>query len=43
MDIKAPLAKYKEITRVDIDTDIIKKSIDMIMNCSVDTNSEQLL
>ena len=36
MDIKAPLAKYKEITRVDIDTDIIKKSIDMIMNCSVD-------
>lgn len=25
MDIKAPLAKYKEITRVDIDTDIIKK------------------
>ena len=36
MDIKAPLAKYKEITRVDIDTDIIKKSIDIIMNCSVD-------
>lgn len=36
MDIKAPLAKYKDITRVDIDTDIIKKSIDMIMNSGVD-------
>ena len=36
MDIKAPLAKYKEITRVDIDTDIIKKSIDIIMNSNVD-------
>ncbi len=36
MDIKAPLTKYKDITRVDIDTDIIKKSIDMIMNSGVD-------
>lgn len=36
MDIKAPLAKYKDITRVDVDTDIIKKSIDMIMNSGVD-------
>ncbi len=36
MDIKAPLAKYKTITQTDIDTKIIKKSIDMIMNSSVD-------
>ena len=36
MDIKAPLAKYKTITQTDIDTKIIKKSIDMIMNCGVD-------
>lgn len=36
MDIKAPLAKYKTITRTDIDTKIIKKSIDMIMNSGVD-------
>ena len=36
MDIKAPLAKYKTITRTDIDTKIVKKSIDMIMNSGVD-------
>lgn len=36
MDIKAPLAKYKTITRTDIDTKIIKKSIDIIMNSGVD-------
>lgn len=36
MDIKAPLAKYKPITQTDIDTKIIKKSIDMIMNSGVD-------
>ena len=36
MDIKAPLAKYKTITRTDIDTKIIKKSIDMIMKSGVD-------
>lgn len=36
MDIKAPLAKYKTITQTDIDTKIIKTSIDMIMNCGVD-------
>lgn len=36
MDIKAPLAKYKTITQTDIDTKIIKKSIDMIMNSGVD-------
>lgn len=36
MDIKAPLAKYKTITQTDIDTKIIKKSIDMIMKSGVD-------
>lgn len=36
MDIKAPLAKYKTIAQTDIDTKIIKKSIDMIMNSGVD-------
>lgn len=36
MDIKAPLAKYKTITQTDINTKIIKKSIDMIMNSGVD-------
>ncbi|RAI13173.1 MAG: anaerobic ribonucleoside-triphosphate reductase activating protein [Candidatus Melainabacteria bacterium] len=36
MDIKAPLAKYKTITQTDIDTKIVKKSIDMIMNSGVD-------
>lgn len=36
MDVKAPLAKYKTITQTDIDTKIIKKSIDMIMNSGVD-------
>lgn len=36
MDIKAPLTKYKTITQTDIDTKIIKKSIDMIMNSGVD-------
>lgn len=36
MDIKAPLTKYKAITQTDIDTKIIKKSIDMIMNSGVD-------
>ena len=36
MDIKAPLAKYRTITQTDIDTKIIKKSIDMIMNSGVD-------
>lgn len=36
MDIKAPFAKYKTITQTDIDTKIIKKSIDMIMNSGVD-------
>lgn len=30
MDVKAPLNKYKEIIDVDIDTDLIKKSIDII-------------
>lgn len=36
MDIKAPLTKYKTITQTDIDTKIIKKSIDMIMKSGVD-------
>lgn len=36
MDIKAPLYKYKYITKVDIDTEIIKKSINIIMNSGID-------
>lgn len=36
MDIKAPLEKYKDITRVNIDTNIIKKSIDIIMTSDID-------
>ncbi len=36
MDIKAPLAKYSEITNVNADTEKIKQSIDIIMNSGVD-------
>lgn len=36
MDIKAPLAKYKEITMRFDDTEAIKKSIIVIMNSGVD-------
>lgn len=36
MDIKAPLAKYQDIIRVPIDTNIIKKSIDLIMNSKIE-------
>ena len=36
MDIKAPLKKYNEITRINIDTQKIEKSIEIIMNSKVD-------
>lgn len=36
MDIKAPLDKYKAITRVDADTEKIKESINIIMQSPVD-------
>lgn len=36
MDIKAPLDKYSEITRVNCDISKIKKSINLIMNSGVD-------
>ncbi len=38
MDIKAPLnkKKYKNITARDVDTDIIKKTIDIIMSSGID-------
>ena len=36
MDIKAPLEKYKNIVGVNIDTQTIKSSIDIIMNSNVD-------
>ena len=36
MDIKAPLDKYSEITNVKINTANIKKSIELIMNSSID-------
>ena len=35
MDIKAPLKKYSEITKVDINTEKIKQSIQLIMASSV--------
>ena len=35
MDIKAPLDKYSFVTNVDIDTDKIVKSIDLIMNSNI--------
>ena len=36
MDVKAPLAKYREICRCNIDPDRISKSISVIMNSGVD-------
>ena len=36
MDIKAPLYKYKTITKVNIDTEKIKESINIIMNSGVE-------
>lgn len=36
MDIKAPLEKYSQITKVEIDTAKIKKSIELIMKSGVD-------
>ena len=36
MDIKAPLYKYKTITKVNIDTEKIKESINIIMNYGVE-------
>ena len=36
MDIKAPLEKYKDIVSVNIDTQTIKNSIDIIMSSNVD-------
>lgn len=36
MDIKAPLDKYSEITRVNVNCENIQKSIDIIMNCGID-------
>lgn len=36
MDIKAPLEKYPQITRVNIDTEKIKKSINIIKNSGID-------
>lgn len=36
MDIKSPLEKYSEITRVNINTENIRKSIDMIMDSGID-------
>ena len=35
MDIKAPLKKYSEITKVDINTEKIKQSIQLIMTSNV--------
>ena len=36
MDIKAPLHKYSEITKLNINTDKIEKSINLIMNSGID-------
>ena len=36
MDIKAPLEKYSLVTKVNIDTDKIKESINIILNSDID-------
>jgi pyruvate formate lyase activating enzyme len=36
MDIKAPLEKYPRLIQKDIDTSLIKKSIDIILKSSID-------
>lgn len=35
MDIKAPLEKYKEIVRRDVDADCLRESIDMILGAEI--------
>ena len=36
MDIKAPLEKYRDVVKVNVDTDKIKRSIDLMMNSGID-------
>ncbi len=36
MDIKAPLAKYSEITRSKVDSEVIERSIQLIETCGID-------
>ena len=36
MDIKAPFEKYSELTRINIDTNKIKESINLILNSNID-------
>ncbi len=36
MDIKAPLSKYNNVTKTTVNTDDIKKSIDLIMNSGIE-------
>ncbi len=36
MDVKAPFSKYKEVVGVDVDTDLLKESIKIIMSSKVD-------
>ncbi len=36
MDIKAPLEKYSDVVKVNVDTDKIKRSINLIMNSGID-------
>ena len=43
MDIKAPLNKYSEITRVNVNCENIQKSIDIIMNCGIDYELGELV
>jgi len=35
LDIKAPLEKYKEVTRTDVDIDAIRESIRIVMNSNI--------
>lgn len=36
VDIKAPLEKYNVITQTDLDTNLIKQTIDIVLNSSID-------
>ena len=36
MDIKAPLEKYSDVVKVNVDTDKIRRSINLIMNSGID-------
>jgi len=36
MDVKAPLQRYAEVTKTEVDGKIIRKTIDIIMNSGVD-------